>query len=471
MIGGAVTASSLRTSLIRYGRSKGLWILLLVAPVGARFMVASRGAHQSVISVADRVPWLTSQVLGMALGVVIATLLLPAAFIYLRANVNRRQPWQVEEATAASRVAIAYGRWAADVAVLAAVLAATTVAGCLLALILLPLGEVRPLDIILPLWAIAAPPLAMTASLRILFDARRWTRGPLGEVLFFVFWMASLVLVLVGHQAPGFLTNMTDLTGFMSPLSYGRGGADDFTIGGALIKPGAPPIVLDVMSGVLAPGYLPARFAWLALAALVPLVAGLVYASHVEGRTKRRAAWLAWLLDPGKAGPANPAAGPARPARMPWAGLVVSEIRLIASGRLMKLAMAAVALTAWFAPWSAAVGPMAMLLLVFAATAHGGRSEPDALLALTRTGVMTPMARRAAFVMAGTILALAMGAGAIFRGLASGEARPLIEAAVMGASTSLVAIGLAALTRSATAPRLVLLIAWYFYFSWSGAPH
>jgi hypothetical protein len=445
----------------------GLWILLLVAPIGARFMIAPRGAANSIVSINNQVPWLTSAVLGTAMGVVIATLLLPAAFIYLRANVNKRQPWQIEEPSGASRIAILYGRWLADVAMLMGVLAATTAAGCLLALLLLPLSEVDVPAIIFALWAIALPPTVMLASLRVLFDSRRWTRGWLGEVLYFVFWMATLVMSSAGQNRTGFLTNMTDLPGFVSPLSFARHGDGNFTIGGALIPPGTPPIMLDVMSGLLAPGYLPARLAWLLIAAMVPLAAGLIYAPHVTGKVRRRPVWLK-LLEPGRAAMANPHAPAAGHARLPWLGAVITEARLIASGRLMMLSMAAVAALGLAAPWPSIVGPAAMLLLVFGATAHAGRSEQGGLLALTRTGVVSPMARRAAFIAAGTALTLAMASGSIVRGLASGEARPLIEAPVVGAATALVAIGLGAASRSATAPRLVLLIAWYFYLNWSG---
>ena len=48
---------------------------------------------------------------------------------------------------------------------------------------------------------------------------------------------------------------------------------------------------------------------------------------------------------------------------------------------------------------------------------------------------------------------------------AAGE---LIAAAATGAGASAVAIGLSALSRSAFAPRLVLLVLWYFYFSTGG---
>ena len=463
----AVVRSSMTTSLARYGRSTGLWILLLVVPVGARFMIAARGADFTLIALDNRIPWLTSPVLGVTLGVIIATLLLPVAFIYLRANVTRRQPWQVEEVSPAGRISIAYGRWLADVAVLAIVLAATTAAGCLLALLLLPLNEVDPASIILTLWVIAAPPLAMVAALRLLFDARRRTRGPLGEVLFFVFWMGSLGFVLVGGETGGYAGNMTDLPGFMSPLTYSQ---ERFflAIGGASIPPDAAPIHLDVLGGVMADGYLAARLSWLGIAALIPLLAGLVYTPHVAGKARKTASWLK-ILEPGQARPADPRARPARFGMLPGVALVMAEARLMAGNRKGLLAMAAAAVVSLFAPWSIA-GPAAMLVLVFATTAHAGRSEQKGLLALTRTTVLAPTARRIAFVLAGTLLMLVMAAPAVAQGLVRGDPRLLLEAAAVGAATAAAAITLGTLTRSATAPRLVLLIAWYFYLNAGGGP-
>ncbi|MGQ3177169.1 MAG: hypothetical protein ACT6SC_06155, partial [Blastomonas fulva] len=126
---GAVLRSSLVTSLIRYQRSWGLWLLLLIAPVGARFMISDESGKGIAIAVNDQLPVLTSPVLGVWLGIVVTTLLLPAGYIYLRANTNRRQPWQVEEVTAAPRVAMLMGRFLADAAVLLASLGTLTVAG------------------------------------------------------------------------------------------------------------------------------------------------------------------------------------------------------------------------------------------------------------------------------------------------------------------------------------------------------
>ena len=111
-----------------------------------------------------------------------------------------------------------------------------------------------------------------------------------------------------------------------------------------------------------------------------------------------------------------------------------------------------------------------MLVLVFATTAHAGRSEQKGLLALTRTTVLAPTARRIAFVLAGTLLMLVMAAPAVAQGLVRGDPRLLLEAAAVGAAAAAAAITLGTLTRSATAPRLVLLIAWYFYLDAGGGP-
>ena len=309
---------------------------------------------------------------------------------------------------------------------------------------------------------------AMVASLRLLFDARRWTRGALGEVLFFVFWMGSLVAVAAGGSGGGYAANMLDLPGFMSPISFGQGGTDNFTIGGAEIAPGSAPIHLDVISGILADGYLAARLTWLGIAALAPLLAALIYAPHVTGKTRRTTAWLK-ILEPGPARLAHPNARPARFGLLPGVALVMAEARLMAGNRKGLLVMGFVAAAGLFAPYATIAGPAAMLVLVFVATAHAGRSEPKGLLALTSTTSLSPGARRLAFVLAGTGLALVMAAPAAVRGLVAGDPRVLLEAAVVGAATSAAAIALGALTRSATAPRLVLLIAWYMYLNWSGA--
>ena len=57
----AIIASSLRTSLLRYSRSWGLWLLLLVAPVGARYMLPrGDGGGGTVIAIGGHLPVMTA---------------------------------------------------------------------------------------------------------------------------------------------------------------------------------------------------------------------------------------------------------------------------------------------------------------------------------------------------------------------------------------------------------------------------
>lgn len=459
----AIARSSLATSLARYSRSWGLWLLLLVAPVGARFWIPDETANMVVISVNDRMPLMTSPMLGVTLGIVITTLLLPIAFIYLRSNATRRQPWQIEEVTTGSRVGIALGRFAADCAVLAAVLAAMTVAGWFIAWLATPVESINLFQIALGLWLIAAPSLMGVAALRILFDALPPTRGALGEVIYFAIWIASIAVPVENaeHDA-SFRGNMVDFAGFLRPLTYSLppGEVDNFTIGGGQVRDPRP-IDLQAMRGLLSEGYVASRFAWAGIAVALAGLAGLAYRPHRPRRPRRRTGPIARLLAPGAPPPARLDAPPAPPSRFAFGALVAAEFRLIAEGRLWLLLAALAAAAGWFLDYRLVASPAALLLLVFGLTAHAGRSEQPGLLALTRTAAFSPMLRRLAFFVAGLGWSLLLALPAI----AAHGTQPLLLALATGAAAAAGAILLGAWTRSAFAPRLVLLIAWYVYLS------
>ncbi|MES2441856.1 MAG: hypothetical protein V4574_03430 [Pseudomonadota bacterium] len=461
----AILRSSLTTSLARYSRSWGLWVLLLIAPVAARFWINTGDDPNAVIAVHDMAPVLTSAVLGVSLGVVVSTLLLPIAFIYLRSNATRLQPWQVEEVTAGSRIAVALGRFGADVAVLAGVLAAMNLAGWLIGWLVLPGHHVNYGQISMTLWLIAGPALMGVAAVRILFDALGFTRGWLGEVFFYILWMASLIApIAAGTKSADFARNLTDFPGFIQPLTYTLAEGDtQIAIGSSVV--GDKKIALDVMAGIESPGYIASRFAWAGIAVLIAILAGLLYAPHKPRVRKIRWKWLRRLLSPGAPRAANPNAPPARGSWLPAAGVLVSEMRLIGQGRLWLLLAAGAAASGLFADFRTVTSPAALLLLAFGLSAHAARSERSKLLALTATAPFAPMARRAAFVVAGIAWTLLIGAPAIVRAALAGNFVPLELSLATGAAASVIAILLGAMARSAFAPRLVLLILWYGYLS------
>lgn len=461
MSAAAVAASGFRTAIARYGRSRGLWLMLLVAPIGARFWIPRGDGTTITIAVNERMPVMTWPMVGLCLGIVVSTLLLPAAYIWLRANVTRRQPWQVEDVTAGSRVALALGRFAADAAMLLALLAALTLAGIFLAWATLPAGGADPLGLAFALWAVAAPALVGLAALRQLWDALPITRGAFGDFLYFIVWIVTLAAPIAAAKAPSsFAANMTDYAGFVRPIVQGSNVAEpNFIIGGADL-PDRPRIPIDAIGGLTAPGYLAARAAWIGIAIALAAFAGLVYRPRRLKAGPRLVDRVAKLAAPGAPPKANPAAPPARFSAAPALGLMFGQARLIGGGRIFLALAAAIALAGLFAGYREVVGPASLLLLVFAASAEAGRGEARGLAPLTLTTATSPWARRAAFVVAATGWALAMALPA-----AVADPSVLGTAALTGGIGAVAAILLAALSGSAFAPRLVLLIAWYGWTS------
>jgi hypothetical protein len=458
----AVLRATWATNLLRYSRSWGLWLLLLAGPVGARFMIARDDGSGVQVAVGKHLPVISSAVLGVSLGIVVSTLLLPIGFLYLRSNVTRHQPWQIDEVTPASRVAIAFGRFGADALVLLGMLATLTLAGGFLGWLIVA----GPLD--LPaiggtLWLIAAPALIGLAAVHRLLDALPATRRAWGDALFFVLWMMSLSMpAAVASDPSSFLVNLFDFPGFVRPLAGPAPLArQDLVIGSVQgMAPGRVP--LDVMAGIGAPGYIASRLAWVLIALGVVLLAGLLYRPHAPGR-KQRSALLARLLSPAR--PPRPASVNPPPApllRTPYLGLLLGEFRLIGTGRLFKL-LGLVAAIAGLAPDYRHVGsPAALLTLLFALVAHAGRSEARGLLALTATAPLTAPARRAAFVLSGIGWSLLL---AVPASLVRFSVEPLLLAGATGAVAALVATALATLSHSGFAGRLVLIVLWYAYLS------
>lgn len=463
MNGAVISGSSLTTSLLRYGRSRALWLMLLVAPLGARYMLPFEDGGGIKIAVGDALPLMTSPFLGVSLGIIVSTLVMPVAWLYLRSNTTRRQPWQVEEVTIGSRIAIALGRFAADAAVLLGVLAALNLAGVYLATFMLEGDALNIAELSFAMWVVAGPAMIGLAALRILFDARPLLRSGFGDFAYFCVWIGSITAPIVTDSAehPSFASNMWDFAGFVTPLKFGAPpGTDSFSIGGGFAATGT--IDLDVMAGLMSPGYLDSRLAWIGVAVALVVLAGLIYAPHKAKKKAVLAGRLGALLNAGAPPRVVANAPAAKPALADAVGLVVSEFRLIGAGRVFLILAAAVAVISAFADFRHVASPAALLLVLFALSAHAGRTEARGLVALTKVAAFAPMARRAAFVIAGalwtTLLALPAAAPAVAL-----DVLPL--AAASGAVAATVAIVLSTLTGSSFAARLVLLVLWYGYAS------
>ncbi len=442
--------------LRRYRRSWGLWLILLVAPIGARFLVEGSTVHISLGGHLLRMTWGT---VGVTIGVVASTMLLPAGFLYLRSAVTRRRPWQVEDVAPTPRAAMVLGRFAADCAVLLSALAAATVAGWVLAW----RGHHGPVDFLglsLAAWLIAAPSIVCLVALRHLLSALPATRGALGDVIAFGCWMTMLAMpAVVADKSSSFSVNMRDPGGYVRPI-VGSGALTgrDFSVGGGPIRPGR--VDLDADAGLQAPGYVASRLAWLIVGLATVALAAIIDRPTKPSKLRQRSegSWARKL----KRRPATASDLPAKAAPWPVVALWTSEIKLIGRGAAFPFLAAAAALLGIVADYRHVGSPAALLLLVFALSAQAGRSEARDFVRLTSTTFTPPMVRRAAFVAAGTTWASIM---ALPNAISTASSTPLLLGAATGAAAAVSASLLGTISRSAFAPRMLLLMAWYGYFA------
>jgi hypothetical protein len=454
--------STLRADGLRYMRSPWVWLLMIAGPVFARVWIPGEGDSTSVIVVNDAAPVLTSSTLGISLGVVVSALLLPLAYIFLRAGPTRRQPWQVQDVSATPHSQIALGHWLADISLFATLLAGLSLAGCILGYVMLPARAVSPIEIIFTLWLTAFPALALMAGVRSFFASIRFTRGGWGDFGFFIFWMTGLVLggILVSEgQASAFF----DYSGAFTPIMANVSGTDaNIGIGASAVD--GKTIALNVLTPMLSAEYLSARLFWFLMGASLSWLGAQLYQSPLP-KVQRKPRWYArYFGRTAKPKPVDRNAPPAFAARLPTLSAMVASAKLILRSRAGIILAIMIACAGIVLPFRSIISPAALLLLILGSTAHAARVEARGMRLLLATQAISPWARRAIDGVVIVLLSLGMALPAQLVGDWTVHG-PLGLALATGIVVATISVLLGALTRSAFAPRMLLLIAWYGYIS------
>ena len=466
-------SASFKSDWTRYLRSKSLWFVALAAPIAAHFMVPDKEASYAVLSINQMIPVLTAPVLGLELGVLTATLLTPLAYIFLRAGPTRHRPWQISDVAPHSRMIATLGRWVADTAALWILVAALTIAGFILGLFRLE-ADSNAVQTIWALWLPAAPSLALIAAVRLLLDARNWTRRWLGDVMFFIIWCGLLVTGLIGSTDPqtGAMTAepFKDAFGFVAPIVGSVDVPVEFVSIGGGYNTGES-MRIDGWQGVTDGAYVMSRLFWLGLAAGLAAFAGLIWSPMKQRKSAMRKAEATNaaaqsripISDIGFVAPPAVQAG-----TLGLAKVVRSNILLLLRSKAWFICLCLTAIAGAVLPFREMAGPAILLALIFPLTDESARWEAPTTGQLLATMGAERGNRMLSLFIASVLVAGAVLLPAAIRAIMVGDAAAFPHMAIIAFGAPAVAIMLGSLTRSAVAGRLILLIIWYVYLSSAG---
>lgn len=408
--------------------------------------------------------------IGMVAALMYSTALSLSGFYLVRGTVVRdleTRCWQLLVATTMPRAAYLLAKWLSHMLVFSLVMAAGLAVGLLVQWLRAEDLHVDLVELVKPVLLLTLPSLALTAALAVWFDLVPWLRRSVGNLLFFVLWVALMTVGAaqsnqrVGAAMPfpadphGLLLAEHDLSRDWPEIDTGK--ELGLSIGTQALQ-GKPPVLLEWRHWRPDAGGLRARGFWLALALVllglsVPVLdrcaahAGNPAKTHGDGARLR---WLDALLSPLQRGRFGTLAAAElrlvlRPRRAWWwlALLLALGVQAFAPAKAMAVAMIA----AWV-----------LMLDVFARLVLREHETRTGALVDTAPGIRSRLLLVRATVGIG--LAWLLVAPAVLRLLAI---QPQAALAALVAGVSLVAWGMAlgALFRNGRLFELLLLAAAY----------
>jgi hypothetical protein len=151
------------------------------APYNAFIISGYRGYYNS--------PWV-----GTVFGLIVSTMLTLIGFYLIKGAVSRDYSTgvgQIIAATPISKPAYILGKWLSNLTVLTLILVALTVMAPIMQLIRAE-GALDIWALVIPIWFMGFPALAIVAAIAVLFESIPFLRGGTGNVVYFIIWLVVL---------------------------------------------------------------------------------------------------------------------------------------------------------------------------------------------------------------------------------------------------------------------------------------
>lgn len=187
---------------------------LFVPPVDAGYRVLQIGTQRGVYN---------SSWIGLMFGLV-AAMHLPLFGFYLVKNAVTRdretRVGQIIASTPLTKSIYILGKWLSNLAVLILILVILTMMAIIMQLVRAEETTINLRALIVPIWLMGLPMLAITASLAVLFECVPFLQGGLGNVIYFFMWLATIGFVLTGaiNEETGRAEVMRDPYGYTRQL-------------------------------------------------------------------------------------------------------------------------------------------------------------------------------------------------------------------------------------------------------------
>jgi len=447
----------------RHLRSPAIWIVIIATMIGARYIIPLPEAGYVTLSVNNAYPLPSSSVIGLQLGIVIALLMSPLAYIYLKAGPTRVQPWQIEDVAPSRRLMRNLGQGAADIAALWMMLIFIALAGIILSVFRLPLSDIRPLQTLLVMFVIAAPAMSLIAAVRMFLSNRPILRGAWGDALFFVLWIAGITVAAFMLDSPKG-SAFHDIFGYAASIK----GSTDVAVTSAAVG-GAPAtdsaISLEPLKAVLSSEFLASRLFWMMMAVGLIALSALLYKPRRMKRTRKGDGLfskLAKLINPLGDMASKPVIG----ALGAFHPLVKSGLNQLLQPRWTGLALVMISLSGFVLPFRKAVGPALMLILIFLLSRQSGlwekRHNRNFRMTLPHNLTSQFFANWFAASLLIGVLLIPSIIGKLMSGTLGGLLPEMVALAVVMPA---ILLGLGYLTRTGVMGRMIMLAVWYGYLN------